>query len=101
MIFGPTHPLGVLVPPGLRISTILDPRFKEKGFSSKELAGDAYEVKSALEKEFKDDTEITDQHEPAPPVAKKSNSLWKDFDEEEAETFDSQKNVLGLCHQLK
>ena len=32
---------------------------------------------------------------------KKSNSLWKDFDEEEAETFDSQKNVLGLCHQLK
>ena len=40
----------------IRISTILDPRFKEKGFSSKELAEDAFnEVKSALEKEFKDD----------------------------------------------
>ena len=40
-------------------------------------------------------TGVTDQHEPAPPVAKKSNSLWKDFDEEEAETVDSQKNVTG------
>ena len=59
----------------MRISTILDPRFKEKGFSSKELAGDAFnEVKSALAKEFKDDTGVTDQHEPAAPVAKKSNS---------------------------
>ena len=80
----------------LRISTILDPRFKEKGFSSKELAEDAFnEVKSALEKECTDDTGVTDQHEPAPPVAKKSYSLWKDFDEEEAETADSQKNVTG------
>ena len=40
----------------MRISTILDLRFKEKGFSSKELAEDALnKVKSALEKEFKDD----------------------------------------------
>ena len=48
---------------------------RSQGFSSKELAEDAFnEVKSALEKEFKDDTGVMDQHEPAPLVAKKNQT---------------------------
>ena len=48
-----------------------------------------------LQKKNSKMTGVKDQHEPVPPVAKKLNSQQKDFDEEEAETVDSQKNVTG------
>ncbi|XP_005101836.1 zinc finger BED domain-containing protein 4-like [Aplysia californica] len=69
----------------LKLSTLLDPRFRQSGFLSTERAAKAVEeLKGAVESVVLpcDHSKQAEELSTAPPAPKKPSLLWSDFDEE-------------------
>ena len=67
-----------------RISTFVDPKFKERGFSNTHNAQRAIDDVVEELKGMEEENHISEESVPAAPEPKKSNCLWEEFDDETA-----------------